>query len=40
MKLNQNQNSIQGKIFKPNPPTDEMIRKAKFIDKTYVWNKK
>ena len=21
----------------PNPPTPEMVEKAKFIDKTYIW---
>ena len=25
-------------LKKPNPPTPEAIEKAKFIDKTYVWN--
>ena len=29
-----------GKILvKPNPPTQEAINKAKFVDKTYVWKK-
>ena len=31
------QPSTQNEIFKPNPPTKEMIIKAQFIDKTYVW---
>ena len=26
------------KLNKPNPPSQEAIEKAKFIDKTYVWN--
>jgi hypothetical protein len=50
MKLNPNKNSIQQPISKavfyegagwaigPNPPTPEMIERAKFIDKTYRWN--
>ena len=25
------------KLNKPNPPTKEMIEKAQFVDKTYVW---
>jgi hypothetical protein len=42
-------NLIQQQIFRaeqeaylkrPNPPTKDAIRKAKFVDKTYVWNKK
>ncbi len=24
-------------LNKPNPPTKEMVEKAQFIDKTYVW---
>lgn len=28
---------MQQQIFKPNPPTEEMVKKAQFIDKTYVW---
>ncbi len=27
-------------VRKPNPPTTEMIERAKFIDKTYVWKGK
>mgnify|MGYP004052803917 CR=1 FL=1 len=35
--MNQN-NSTQPLIFKrPNPPTEEMVKKAQFIDKTYIW---
>ncbi len=39
-------NSIQKQIFKaeqeaylvkPNPPTKEMVRRAQFKDKTYIW---
>ena len=25
-------------LNKPNPPTQEAIEKAKFVDKTYQWN--
>jgi hypothetical protein len=28
------------KIKRPNPPTNEAVRKAKFVDKTYKWTKK
>ena len=31
-------NSSQ-ELKKPNPPTEEAIKKAKFIDKTYQWKK-
>ena len=27
-------------LKKPNPPTEEQIKKAKFVDKTYEWKKK
>ena len=30
-------NAEQEKLKKPNPPTAEMVDKAQFIDKTYVW---
>lgn len=40
-------NSIHQQIFEsphqqailtpPNPPTEEMVKKAQFIDKTYIW---
>ena len=26
-------------LIKPNPPTQQAIEKAKFIDKTYHWNR-
>ena len=26
------------KLNKPNPPSQQDIEKAKFVDKTYVWN--
>ena len=38
MKQNQNKSSTQQPISKPNPPTEEMIKKAQFVDKTYKWN--
>ena len=25
-------------LKRPNPPTEEMIKKAQFVDKTYRWN--
>ena len=28
------------KLNKPNPPTEAAIKRAQFVDKTYVWNKK
>ena len=31
-------NSSQ-ELKKPNPPTEEAIKKAKFVDKTYQWKK-
>ena len=30
----------QAMLTKPNPPTEEMIKRAQFVDKTYVWKKK
>ena len=27
----------QAMLTPPNPPTKEMVEKAKFIDKTYIW---
>ena len=50
MKQNLKKSSTQQQIFdsphqqamltKPNPPTKEMIERAQFVDKTYVWNQK
>ena len=46
MKLKPIPNSIQRQIFKaeqdaylkrPNPPTPEAVKKARFVDKTYQW---
>jgi hypothetical protein len=47
MKRNQNQNSTQQPTFEsphqqamltpPNPPTPEAVKRAQFVDKTYVW---
>ena len=28
------------KLKRPNPPTDEAVKRAKFVDKTYKWTKK
>ena len=30
---------IKTKLVKPNPPTKEAIEKAKFVDKTYEWDR-
>jgi len=30
----------QVELLKPKPPTPEMIKKAQFVDKTYVWKQK
>jgi len=27
------------RLIKPNPPTQEAIEKAKFVDKTYEWDR-
>ena len=27
-------------LKRPNPPTPEAIKRAQFVDKTYVWNQK
>ena len=50
MKQNLKQNSIQQQTFesphqqamltRPNPPTPEAIKRAQFVDKTYVWTGK
>jgi hypothetical protein len=29
----------KNKLIKPNPPTKEAIEKAKFVDKTYEWDR-
>ena len=34
-----NERLDENKLNKPNPPTPEAIEKAKFIDKTYHWNR-
>ena len=51
MKLREKPSSTQPQIFehpwyehvnklkKPNPPTKEAVKKAQFVDKTYVWKK-
>ena len=28
------------KLKRPNPPTEAAIKRAQFVDKTYVWKKK
>jgi len=50
MKQNQKGTSIQQQTFesphqqamltRPNPPTPEAIKRAQFVDKTYVWTGK
>lgn len=30
-------NAEQEQLKRPNPPTAEMVEKAQFIDKTYIW---
>ena len=30
--------SWKDKLKRPNPPTPEMVERAKFVDKTYVWH--
>ena len=38
MKLRQISTQQQtSKLNKPNPPTKEAVKKAQFVDKTYVW---
>jgi len=40
MKLNQQRslNTSQiSELKRPNPPTPEMVKRAQFVDKTYVW---
>jgi len=39
MKLSLPQTSIQQirLLGPPNPPTKEMVKRAQFVDKTYVW---
>ncbi len=32
--------SDQAKLIKPNPPTEEAVKKAAFVDKTYKWKPK
>ena len=40
MKLQNQQPSMQQQISnlkRPNPPTEEAVKRAKFVDKTYQW---
>lgn len=27
-------------LKRPNPPTESAVKRAQFVDKTYVWNQK
>ena len=27
----------KAKLIKPNPPSKEAVKRAKFVDKTYIW---
>lgn len=41
MKLQNQQSSMQqqtSNLKRPNPPTEEAVRRAKFVDKTYQWH--
>jgi len=41
MKLQQQQSLTQQQISnlkRPNPPTEEAVKRAKFVDKTYQWH--
>ena len=41
MKLQQQQSSTQQQISnlkRPNPATEEAVKRAKFVDKTYQWH--
>lgn len=40
MKNQQNSTLTTKEIFKPKPPTPEMVERAQFKDKTYVWDHK
>ena len=44
MKLNSIRQLISefqaAKLRKPNPPTEAAIKRAQFVDKTYVWKQK
>jgi len=30
--------SEEKRLKRPNPPTDEAVKRAKFVDKTYQWH--
>jgi hypothetical protein len=39
--LTPQQTSSYGRMYiKPNPPTPEAVKRAQFVDKTYVWHRK
>jgi len=41
MKLQQHSTLLQiSDLKKPNPPTEAAIKRAQFVDKTYVWRGK
>ena len=37
-KFNKDQDN-NAKLIKPNPPSKEAVERAKFVDKTYHWNR-
>ena len=37
-KFNKEQDA-KAQLIKPNPPSKEAIERAKFVDKTYVWDR-
>ena len=36
--MNEYSEELSTGLRRPNPPTEEMIKKAQFVDKTYKWN--
>ena len=32
-----NDENKPAKLIKPNPPSKEAVKRAKFVDKTYIW---
>ena len=30
----------QAKLIRPKPPSQEAVKKAQFVDKTYIWKKR
>ena len=35
--MKQNSSTPQKTFNRPNPPTAEMVKRAQFVDKTYIW---